>query len=188
MIAVFILLEKSDAMNVAKQYWNMLVKGQEDDPDGHRNVFEILDGDKISGFSKKNKTEFLSNFHPSTISFEGQLYPTVEHAYQASKTLDSQIRNMIRKSVSPMDAKKLGRSLTLRDDWADVKVDVMRKLIREKFQNPFLQHLLLQTGDLSLINENRWNDKFWGVCKGVGENWLGRILEEVREEIRNDGL
>lgn len=173
-------------MNITRLYWDMLVK----DPSGSlgdgQNILQNVQGDKITGFNKRNGTEFLSNFHPSMISFEGFLYPTVEHAYQASKTIDPKIRELIRKAKSPGDAKKLGRSLTLRGDWIEVRVGIMRTLIKEKFENPFLRHLLLATGDRELIHENRWNDRFWGVTNGVGENWLGRILGEVRKEAQEE--
>jgi len=162
----------------------MLVKDPQGLPDDPRNILQNVQGDKIVGFSKKNGAGFLSNFHPSTITFEGSLYPTVEHAYQASKTLDVDCRRLIRSASSPNDAKRLGRSITLRHDWNEVKVQLMRFLVKEKFKNPFLRHLLVSTGDLRLINENRWNDKFWGMVDGAGENWLGKILEEVRSEAK----
>lgn len=162
------------------------MKGQSEASGSVQNIHQNVLGGKLVGFNKKNGTEFLSNFHPSTISFEGKLYPTVEHAYQASKTLNQETRELIKKSRSPGEAKKLGRSVVLRDDWVDVRLDIMRKLIHEKFENPFLRCQLLGTGDLELINENRWNDRFFGVTDGVGENWLGKILEEVRKQARED--
>lgn len=171
-------------MNTTRLYWDMLVKDPQGIPEDDRNILQNVQGDKIVGFSKKNGAGFLSNFHPSTISFEGNFYTTVEHAYQASKTLDAECRRLIRSAANPNDAKRLGRSLTLRPDWDSVRVSTMRELIREKFKNPFLRHLLVATGDLKLINENRWNDKFWGMVNGVGENWLGKILEEVRSEAK----
>jgi len=144
----------------------------------------------IDRFTKEAGYDFLSNFYSSTISFEGQLYPSVEHAYQASKSLDVSVRETIRKTKSPADAKKLGQCITVRADWNDVKVDIMRTLIREKFENPFLRPLLLATDDADLILNNKWNDKFWGVCRGEGENWLGKILMEervrIKEELTND--
>jgi ribA/ribD-fused uncharacterized protein len=144
----------------------------------------------IDRFTKEAGYDFLSNFYSSTISFEGQLYPSVEHAYQASKSLDVSVRETIRKAKSPADAKKLGQCITVRADWNDVKVDIMRTLIREKFENPFLRPLLLATDDADLILNNKWNDKFWGVCRGEGENWLGKILMEergrIKEELTND--
>jgi len=137
----------------------------------------------IDRFTKESGYDYLSNFYPSTVRFEGNLYPTVEHAYQASKTIDLKLREFIRKASGPMEAKKLGRCLLLREDWELVRVDIMRHLIKEKFSNPFLLHLLIKTKDADLIMGNLWNDRFWGVCRGTGENWLGKILMEVREEL-----
>ena len=170
-------------MNYVKHYWGMLVKDPDNDPDYLKNILKKEFDGKIVGFNKKNKVEFLSNFYPAAVSFEKDLYPTVEHAYQAAKTLNQQSRLLIKNAKTPYDAKKLGKSLTLREGWNDIKIDIMRSLIREKFKNPFLRHLLSLTNDYDLINENKWNDKFWGMTNGVGENWLGKILEEVRKEI-----
>jgi hypothetical protein len=138
----------------------------------------------IDRFTKETGYDFLSNFYTSTVRFEGVLYPTVEHAYQASKTTDLRLREIIKRAANPLEAKKLGKCLKLREDWESVRIEIMRKLIREKFENPFLGHLLLKTDDAKLIMNNKFNDRFWGVYKGSGENWLGKILEEVREELR----
>jgi len=144
----------------------------------------------IDRFTKDTGYDFLSNFYGSTVSFEGQLYPTIEHAYQSAKSLDPEVRDMIRRSKSPAEAKKLGQCIAIRSDWNEVKLDVMRRLIKEKFENPFLRPLLLATDDADLILNNKWNDKFWGVCRGEGENWLGKILMEervrIKEELTND--
>jgi ribA/ribD-fused uncharacterized protein len=140
----------------------------------------------IIGFSRKTGFEFLSNFYNSSITFEGNLYPSVEHAYQAAKSLNQTTRNLIKKADSPNLAKRLGQSVVVREDWDDVKIIIMKELIRKKFENPFIRYRLKETNKRPLINENRWNDKFWGVVNGEGKNWLGRILEEVREEILQD--
>jgi len=140
----------------------------------------------IDRFTRESGYEFLSNFHPSTIRFEEELYPTVEHAYQASKSIDPKVREIIRKAPGPNEAKKLGQGVELRKDWSEVRLEIMQRLIREKFSNPFLAHRLIATGDAELILGNKWNDKFWGVCRGAGENWLGKILMAVREELRHE--
>lgn len=127
---------------------------------------------------------FLSNFHEATIYVDGDRYRSVEHAYQAFKTNDPWSRRLIREAGSPGEAKKLGKSVALRPDWEDVKVDLMTRFVRLKFENPFLRPLLLATGDAELIEGNTWNDTTWGVCRGVGQNWLGRILMQVRDEIK----
>ncbi len=140
----------------------------------------------IDSFTIAAGHAFLSNFHPSTITVEGKKYATIEHAYQAYKTLDESSRDLIRKSKSPADAKKLGRGVQMRPDWDEVKVDLMRGFVRKKFESPFLAHELLGTGDAELVYGNTWNDKFWGVCRGTGLNWLGRILMETRDELRRN--
>lgn len=142
----------------------------------------------IDSFTIASGHEFLSNFYPSTIYVDGRAYKTVEHAYQAHKTLNEDSRDLIRRSSSPAEAKKLGRCVPMRPDWDEVKVSLMRDFIRKKFENPFLEPMLLQTGESQLIYGNTWNDRFWGVCRGAGENWLGKILMEVREEIRQRSL
>jgi len=142
----------------------------------------------IDRFTKEAGYEFLSNFYQSTIRFEGMLYPTVEHAYQAAKTVDDKLRKIIRNAATPLEAKKMGRCLQLQNDWPDIKVDIMKVLIKEKFQNPFLGDLLLKTGVMKLVMNNRFNDRFWGVYNGEGDNKIGKILEEVREELRQELL
>jgi ribA/ribD-fused uncharacterized protein len=109
----------------------------------------------------------------------------VEHAYQALKAVDPVARKMIREAKSPGEAKKLGRAVQLPPDWDANKIDLMRRLIREKFKNPLLRSMLLATEDAKLVEGNTWNDYVWGVCRGKGQNWLGRILMDVREEIRS---
>lgn len=132
---------------------------------------------------------FLSNFYESPCEFEGMVYPTVEHAFQAAKTLDQLERIEIAAARTPGQAKRMGRRVQLREDWEAVKTDVMRKCLQSKFKNPFLKDLLLATGDATLIEGTTWHDRCWGVCycptcKGVGENRLGKLLMELREELR----
>lgn len=132
---------------------------------------------------------FLSNFYPCTITFEGRDYNSTEHAYQAAKTFDEGDRYLISRSHSPGQAKRLGRSVTLRQDWPEVRLHVMAELLGEKFgRHPELAAKLLATGDASLIEGNTWNDTFWGVCQGKGENYLGRLLMAVRAILKERSL
>jgi predicted NAD-dependent protein-ADP-ribosyltransferase YbiA (DUF1768 family) len=60
----------------------------------------------------------------------------------------------------------------------------MEGLVRQKFsKDPVLRQRLLDTGDQDLVEGNTWGDTFWGVCRGQGSNWLGRILMDVRAEL-----
>lgn len=126
---------------------------------------------------------FLSNFYPSTLYIDGRSYSTAEHAYQAYKTSDDNLKEEIRKTKTPLDAKKYGKIIDLTSDWNLLRIDAMKTIIREKFKNPLLRELLKETIDHKLIHENKFNDRFWGVCGGVGENWLGIIIEAEREKI-----
>lgn len=143
-------------------------------------------GPETSIVSFRGEFGFLSNFYEATIYVDGKKYKSVEHAYQAHKTLDPWSRKLIREAVTPGQAKKLGQGVSLRPDWDSVKVDLMRTFVRKKFENPFLRPLLLATGEAKLVESNTWNDTFWGVCRGVGQNWLGKILMEIRDEIRKE--
>lgn len=131
---------------------------------------------------------FLSNFFPSVITIDGWRYATVEHAFQAAKTDDLEEKRKILDAETPGKAKKLGRTVTLRDEWESVKIGTMRDLLRRKFRDDPLRSKLMETGDRELIEGNKWGDRFWGVDldTGKGENWLGRLLMGVRGELRGD--
>lgn len=134
----------------------------------------------------RNEYRFLSNFHPCLIDFEGKIYNSVEHAYQAAKTRDENTRDLIRASATSGTAKRLGQRLTLRKDWEDIKIDIMRDLVRKKFNLVTLKSALLLTGNEELVEGNWWGDRFWGQSPlGQGKNWLGKILMEIREELKD---
>lgn len=127
---------------------------------------------------------FLSNFWLSKVTLDGVQYDTVEHAYQAAKTYNAQDRLKIKNCPSPALAKKAGYKVVLRPDWDEVKVDIMKSLVRQKFfAHKGLRNSLVDTGDAELIEGNGWDDTFWGVCNGKGENNLGKILMAVRDEL-----
>jgi N-glycosidase YbiA len=137
----------------------------------------------IKGFFGENR--FLSNFWFSKVWYEGLEYPSVEHAYQAAKSLNQGERATIASLRKPGDAKRAGNGIKLRPDWEQVKVDIMTYLVKEKFKtNSSLRKQLLATGDQYLEETNTWNDTFWGVCNGKGQNWLGKILMSVRKELQ----
>lgn len=143
----------------------------------------------INAFDAENA--FLSNFYPSPIFVDGIMYPTVEHAFQAAKTLDFDVRAQISKLSTPGKAKRAGRTLNLREDWEEVKLDVMRDCVDEKFTNPILKEKLLKTGGHVLVEGNTWHDNFWGSCmcdrcRGQGRNELGKILMKLRAELREE--
>ncbi len=133
---------------------------------------------------------FLSNFHDASIWIDGQRYKSVEYAYQAFKfgpyAGENSAHAMVMNAKSPGEAKKLGYSAQLPVDWDTKKIDLMQRLVREKFKNPLLRAMLVATEDAVLIEGNTWNDVFFGVCRGKGLNWLGRILMDEREACKKE--
>jgi hypothetical protein len=126
---------------------------------------------------------WLSNFSPAQISLDGEAYPSVEHAYQAAKSNDIDVRKSIQQMPTAAQAKKVGKLVEIKKDWDLVKLDIMLGLLRQKFQNLELKQQLVDTGDAELIEGNWWGDVFWGVCNGIGENNLGKLLMKIRGEI-----
>ena len=128
---------------------------------------------------------FLSNFYKTPVKYEGVDYPSVENAFQAAKCKDEEERRRF-ETISPEDARALGRKVELRPDWEDIKDIVMKALVRDKFgRNAALADRLLSTGEAALIEGNNWGDRYWGVDlgSGEGENRLGNILMDVRSEL-----
>lgn len=141
----------------------------------------------IRGFS--GEYHFLSNFYFSPFLYEGMLYPTAEHAFQAAKTLDLQEAAYIRRLSMPGAAKRAGQLVCLRYDWNAIKLDVMEEIVRAKFrQNDTIGTKLIGTFPAYLEETNTWGDTYWGVCKGRGENHLGHILMRIRNELINKVL
>ena len=127
-----------------------------------------------------NKYFFLSNFY----YFNGS---TVEHKFQAEKFDDQELVQKILNAKSPQKAKQLGKSQGLKSNWDQIKIEVMYKLLLEKFAWPELQKQLLDTKKVLLVEGNYWHDNFWGSCnchdckRIKGENHLGILLMKVRE-------
>lgn len=135
--------------------------------------------------SFRGEHHFLSNFFvlPTPIEWEGLLYTTTEHAFQASKTLDQKDRERIRSASSPGQAKRIGRNVKLRPGWEDMRVLIMSSICWKKFEHPILRRWLIETGDAELIEGNDWGDDFWGVVNGRGQNQLGKTLMNIRSLI-----
>jgi len=130
---------------------------------------------------------FLSNFYEDIsyqIEYDGLFYNNAEAAFQSVKIIDKNNRKQFC-NLSASDAKKLGRKVQLRQDWEQIKDDVMYNVVKAKFNIKYLKQMLINTGDAELIEGNSWNDTYWGVCSGRGQNKLGKILMRVREELKN---
>jgi ribA/ribD-fused uncharacterized protein len=131
----------------------------------------------------------FSNFAPYPITLDGKRWPTSEHYFQAQKFEDPTVREAIRRVKSPMEAARTGRDRKhrLRRDWDSARVGIMREALRAKFtQHEDVRELLLSTGDATIV-EHTERDDYWGEGgDGSGANMLGRLLMELREELRGD--
>lgn len=134
----------------------------------------------ISSFSGKHF--FLSNFYPCSVSYEGIVFPSSEHAYVAAKSDDIRDREYIATISSAGKAKQYSRRLILRDGWDSIRLGVMRDIVSIKFSSDhYLRDSLINTGSEELVEGNYWGDTFWGQSPiGTGQNNLGKILMEIR--------
>lgn len=144
----------------------------------------------IKSFSGEHR--FLSNFWPSEFNLYDVRWPCAENCYQWMKfDKDPELLDQFLQA-SPGRSKRLSRELEkdIRKDWLNVRVDVMTKIQYEKYtQNPHLAHMLVETGSVSIVEGNTWNDTFWGVnlSTGKGKNMLGKILMDLRNELLGMG-
>lgn len=125
----------------------------------------------------RNKYAFLSNFHFSPITIGNYCFNNAEAAYQALKCKGYEQRFV---GLNAKAAKALGRRLPMQEGWNDMRIDAMRYVLQQKFKNPQLMAQLQQI-EGHIQEDNYWNDTFWGVCNGVGENQLGKLLMEIRD-------
>ena len=139
---------------------------------------------EIKGFHGKYR--FLSNFYPSPVTWEGLEFKSSEAAYQASKAISEEIRLQFTK-LDAREARQLGKQIKLREDWEEVKRNVMYRILIEKFLREPLRTKLIKTEDAYLEETNYWHDTFWGVCNGEGKNHLGKLLMLVRDQYRKLG-
>lgn len=129
---------------------------------------------------------WLSNFYEVQITIGNDVYMSVEAAFQACKCKDPRSRYLFIKNRNPAQCKQYGRHIPIRDDWDEVKVDVMCWLLYAKFSTPELKRLLLEVDDSVLVEENDWNDTYWGVCNGRGVNMLGKCLKRVKDRLSRE--
>lgn len=130
----------------------------------------------------------FSNFATFPVFIDGKLWKTVEHYFQANKFTNPDIIEKISNYSSPMDAAKEGRNRSniIKNNWEDIKVQVMYKGLYFKFiQHPKLTKQLLLTGN-SIIIEHTKNDSYWADGgDGSGKNKLGELLMHLRKEIND---
>lgn len=140
----------------------------------------------ISDF--RGEYKWLSNFHECEINYLGLNWPTTEHAYQAAKRMDDVDFHLeMQRLPKARQAMNYGRSLPITTPhWHEAtKFKVMWDVNLQKFtRHDDLREKLIATSDEFLVEGNTWGDTCWGVCNGVGSNWLGKTLMAVRNHIK----
>lgn len=143
----------------------------------------IHDDENIKGFFGEYR--WLSNFHECPILWQGFGFTSTEAAYQASKTTSKSIAKDFQ-NYNPSQSKQHGKLITVRKDWPNIKFDIMAQIVLQKFLiHADLREKLLETGNKYLEETNHWGDIYWGVCNGVGESKLGKVLMATRAYLQN---
>ncbi|CAM9148757.1 unnamed protein product [Phaeothamnion confervicola] len=169
-----------------------MVKSMTMDPDKRRIVTSRPKENPLANAIRnfEGQFEFLSTMHRSSVLLPGddEPYPTIEHAFQASKTEDPGLRAAVRAARTGIDAKKTTRTAPVTDAWRARSEALMELLVRDKFlRHPKQRDRLIATGDRPIVFENTHDDRIWGVCRGAGENKLGKLLEQVRADVARGG-
>jgi ribA/ribD-fused uncharacterized protein len=137
---------------------------------------------KITQF--RGEYGWLSNFAMVEIKLHGHIYSSVEHAYIASKSSDEQWRELCADDkYSAGQLKQESKNIKIIENWDDIKVDIMKRCLVQKFiQEPYKTKLINTAGQI-IEEGNYWNDKFWGIClkTNEGENMLGKLIMELRK-------
>jgi ribA/ribD-fused uncharacterized protein len=129
----------------------------------------------------RGKYAFLSNFFECEIEYDGYKFPTSEHAYQYAKAKHKEDKLEILKAPTPGKAKRLGANVETIEGWNDKKVSIMSEILQIKFSKPEMLEKMLKV-DEPIVEDNDWNDTFWGRCDGIGKNILGKLLENIKNQ------
>lgn len=134
--------------------------------------------------SFRGEYRWLSNFFKCDVFLWGYHFNTVENASKASKANNMNDWLTMVNCKIPSEAKSKGKVINIRDDFDSVKINIMYELLLQKFSDPYFKRKLLLTGNQQIIEGNKWGDTFWGICNGVGENNLGKLIMRIRNELK----
>ncbi len=138
-------------------------------------------------YKEFGKLGYLASYSSHGFIKDGVYWKTVEHYYQAQKFHDKTVKQLIIEAETPKQASTIGRNrrYKLREDWEQVKNEIMHEAVLEKFlQHPDLAEKLIETGDEEIIEDTK-KENYWGCGpNGDGLNVYGKILCRVREELK----
>jgi len=134
---------------------------------------------------------FLSNFYQCPFEYKGLTYPNAEAAFQAQKCATEEEKIKYTTTKNPVVAKRMGKKEPgFPSNWDEICYGIMKDILTAKFTVPELREKLKATSDATLIEGNHWHDNRWGKCtcdrcqNKDGQNWLGKILMEVRDSLK----
>jgi ribA/ribD-fused uncharacterized protein len=128
---------------------------------------------------------WLSNFVKCEINFDNFKFQSVEHAYQSTKSDDIEWKSFCSNSKTTSgEVKKASHKITIVKNWKEIRYEIMKQLLNQKFSQEPFKTLLKNTGTEYIQEGNYWNDVYWGFClkKNIGENNLGKLIMSIRDE------
>lgn len=135
--------------------------------------------------------ELYSNFYMTPILYQGMVFKSSEHAFQAQKAISPIDFSAICNAETPGKAKRIGRKIPMKDEWDEIKLGIMKEIVRSKFENTVsFRSALTSWYNTKFIEGNYWHDNFFGNCfceKCImiqGQNHLGKILTELSVELK----
>lgn len=140
--------------------------------------------DRIDNFN--GYFDFLNNEYPCQVFFDGLLFKSVSYAYQASRSTERHIREKISLADTPAELYEIASKIDDPENWNSKRLRMMEAIVRDKFRrNRDLRERLKATGDRELANtysDATISNIFWGIVEGKGQNQLGRLLEQIRND------
>ena len=143
--------------------------------------FNVATGDSMANI------DILSNLSLIPIFLDGEEWKSTEHYYQKCKFVEPSVIDRIRKAKSPLHAAFIGqtRDYKILPQWESIKVEVMERAIKARFeQHPVFAEMLMATdGEL---HDKTSVDDYWGIgFDGKGQNITGKILMKLRTELQD---
>lgn len=165
------------------QHWDLLIEKHHLDKVTHDCADPVVIGSTNGPFGE------MSNFSMHPVLEDGVIWPTSEHLYQSRKFDSAEVRDAIRRASGPADAKARARANRdqVIDDWEALQLTFMYSTVKLKLsQNPEVKLALLGTKDREIVEHSR-DDAFWGRnSDGQGNNYFGKTLMLLREEMRSE--
>jgi N-glycosidase YbiA len=136
----------------------------------------------------ESRFHFLSPFSAHRIELWGEVFQTVEHAYQCSRLKECRQREAVKCASSPLAAWEEGQKYKSNPALKVQnfnKEKVMEEIFRAKIaQHPEIVEILQMTGSRGLLKVFA-DDYYWGTgADGTGQNIMGKLWMKLRDEMQ----